>query len=120
MKTQAFKVFLGRKQIDTVFYSNKDTREDVRQSLINHDGYDPNIRVVKERPKPTQPVTEYTDTDKDRIGQQIAALLDLKRDREHRDRYATTWGTKTNQGIFEVIRRIGRAIEAGTVEEDLK
>lgn len=62
----------------------------------------------------------YTDQDKDRIGGQLAALLQLRRDREHKDRYQTTWGTKTNIGVFEVIRRIGKAIEAGTVEEDLR
>jgi len=47
----AFNVYRGSKLIDTVFYSsgtNVDAAE-VKQSLINHDGYDPNIRVVKAR-----------------------------------------------------------------------
>lgn len=46
-----FNVFLNGKMIDTVTYSidSKMTSEEVRQSLINHDGYDANIIVRKER-----------------------------------------------------------------------
>jgi hypothetical protein len=44
---QAFDVFLNGKNIDTVFYSRdaKMTNDEVRRSLINHDGYDPAIIV---------------------------------------------------------------------------
>lgn len=54
---QAYRVYLHGKQIDTVFYTPNKTEtiaeatEDVRRSLINHDGYDPAIRVVRERPR---------------------------------------------------------------------
>lgn len=53
MKLQAFKVYLGRKEIDKVFYNAeyRETVESVKRSLVDHDGYDPNIRVVKERSK---------------------------------------------------------------------
>jgi hypothetical protein len=51
----AYDVYLGRKNIDTVFYGSKpsgsnriERQEDVRRSLINHDGYDSDI-VVRER-----------------------------------------------------------------------
>jgi hypothetical protein len=50
---RSFDVFLptnyGMKEIDTVFYSKNDkiTEQEVRDSLVNHDGYDFNI-VVKE------------------------------------------------------------------------
>lgn len=56
---RAFDVFLpnqpmskyvgGLKEIDTVFYAKNDnvTAEEVRDSLVNHDGYDPSI-IVKE------------------------------------------------------------------------
>lgn len=68
----AFKIFLGRKLIDTIFMADtaKGTRwdpEDIKRSLINHDGYDPGIRVVKERGpykprrKISKPDTEKTD-----------------------------------------------------------
>lgn len=48
---QAFNVYLNRKCIDTVFYSSlngtrKEREDSVKHSLINHDGYDPNIRVI--------------------------------------------------------------------------
>lgn len=48
----AFNVWLGNKQIDTVFYqvsarnTIKDAILDVRRSLINHDGYDSEIKVT--------------------------------------------------------------------------
>ena len=47
--TTAYNVYLGTKLIDTVFQSGKSDAEEVRRSLINHDGYDPRIRVVKAR-----------------------------------------------------------------------
>ena len=47
----AFNVYLNGKLIDTVFYhkSNKETCEEVKISLVNHDGYDPLIVVKKVR-----------------------------------------------------------------------
>ena len=47
MKMQAWKVYLGGKEIDTVFYTKDQTAEDVRKSLTEHDGYDPRIAVKK-------------------------------------------------------------------------
>ncbi len=49
----AFDVYLGGKLIDTIFYSSSDsiTKGEVYTSLVNHDGYDPRIRVVKARNK---------------------------------------------------------------------
>lgn len=40
-------VFLDGEQIDIVFYSGTMDADDVRRSLINHDGYDPRITVRK-------------------------------------------------------------------------
>lgn len=51
MSSKAYDVYLNRKNIDTVFgsYGNiktKKEREDhVRRSLIDHDGYDSEIKV---------------------------------------------------------------------------
>ena len=47
----AFNVYLRGKLIDTVFYSDKatETVDDVYRSLVNHDGYDSRITVVKAR-----------------------------------------------------------------------
>jgi hypothetical protein len=46
---RAFNVWKGRKLIDTVFYaaSSTETKDDVYRSLVNHDGYDPDIRVTR-------------------------------------------------------------------------
>ena len=44
-----FHVYLGKKHIDTVFYYYKIDTEDVKKSLINHDGYDPRIEVKKRK-----------------------------------------------------------------------
>ena len=50
---QAFDVYLNRKNIDTVFYSDsvKVDKEEVKKSLVDHDGYDPAINVRKHRIK---------------------------------------------------------------------
>jgi hypothetical protein len=47
----AFNVYLNNKLIDTVFYtkSSKETCDDVKRSLVNHDGYNPRIVVKKGR-----------------------------------------------------------------------
>ena len=45
----AYNVRLNGKMIDTVFHNGGTTAEDVKQSLINHDGYDPSITVAKVR-----------------------------------------------------------------------
>ena len=49
-KLKWFKVYLNNKLIDEIPYSqwSKVTCADVRKSLVEHDGYDPNI-VVKYR-----------------------------------------------------------------------
>jgi hypothetical protein len=47
MKT--FDVYLNGNVIDTVFYSKNDNVDaaEVKQSLVNHDGYDSQIKVVR-------------------------------------------------------------------------
>jgi hypothetical protein len=47
----AYDVYLNNKLIDTVFQSGPSTPEEVKKSLINHDGYDPGIVVKKARKK---------------------------------------------------------------------
>jgi hypothetical protein len=42
-------VSLNGKRIDKVFYVTGATADDIRRSLINHDGYDPAIKVTKEK-----------------------------------------------------------------------
>ena len=43
----AFNVYLNGKWIDTVFFYVGITREQVRRSLIQKDGYHPDIRVAR-------------------------------------------------------------------------
>jgi hypothetical protein len=45
-KQRSFDVFLAGKKIDTVFATNY-TAEEMRKSLIDHDGYDPGIVVYR-------------------------------------------------------------------------
>lgn len=47
--TTAFNVYLHGKKIDTVFYNDNFKAEEVKESLINHDGYEQDIKVVKAR-----------------------------------------------------------------------
>ena len=46
----AWDVYLKKEKIDTVFYLPSCELEDVRNMLINHDGYDPQIEIVKRDP----------------------------------------------------------------------
>ena len=47
-KVQAWDVYLRGKNIDTVFYTDKSiTADEIKRSLVDHDGYDPNIVVKK-------------------------------------------------------------------------
>lgn len=48
---QAWNVYLNGRCIDTVFANGYETDE-MRRSLINHDGYDPRIVVCKARGTP--------------------------------------------------------------------
>jgi hypothetical protein len=50
--SSAYDVYLNGKLIDTVFQSDPSSEEEVKRSLINHDGYDPGIEVKKSRRKP--------------------------------------------------------------------
>ena len=43
----AFTVYLRGKEIDIVFFGPGYTKEEVRKSLIDHDGYDPEISVKR-------------------------------------------------------------------------
>ena len=45
----AWNVYLNGKRIDMVFYTVDQTAEDVRKSLIAHDGYDARITVRRKR-----------------------------------------------------------------------
>ena len=45
----AYKVTHKGKEIDTIFYGSHQDPEDVKRSLVNHDGYHPDIKVTKER-----------------------------------------------------------------------
>lgn len=47
----AYKVHYKSKEIDKVFYGSHQDPADVKKSLVNHDGYHPDIKVTKERSK---------------------------------------------------------------------
>jgi hypothetical protein len=48
---QAWDVYLGKKNIDTVFYHAAYKKAEVLTGLIEHDGYHPSITVKKRREK---------------------------------------------------------------------
>ena len=47
-KSAVFRVFISGELVDTVFYVSSMTADEVRRSLIDHDGYMESIKVVKE------------------------------------------------------------------------
>lgn len=52
MAHRGWDVFLRGKHIDTVFFDKDIPAEDVKRSLVNHDGYDPAIKVRSDAPPP--------------------------------------------------------------------
>ena len=50
-KMVAYNVYLGTRNIDTVFYSEccEMTEEEVKDSLVRHDHFDPRIMVFKQK-----------------------------------------------------------------------
>ena len=46
-----FNVFLAKKLIDTVYFSDSCNAEYVKDSLIGHDCYDPRVTVREVKPK---------------------------------------------------------------------
>lgn len=61
----------------------------------------------------TQYLTEAQEAD---FGLRIATILKLRRDHEHKDRWQTTWGTKTNLGLFRSFVRIVDEIQTGELK----
>ena len=55
-----------------------------------------------------------TESEMDRAGGELAKALGLKKSKEFKDRWVTTWGTKTNQGVYrtvkEMMEKVGRGI----------
>lgn len=39
-------------------------------------------------------------------GELFAKLLKMKKNKEHKDRWDTAWGTKTNLGLYRTIKRL--------------
>lgn len=56
---------------------------------------------------------DYTDEELDVIGKRLAKALKLGRDKDHRDRWATEWGSKTNKGLVLTLIEMVNRIENG-------
>jgi hypothetical protein len=52
-----------------------------------------------------------TPEEMDAAGAKLAEALELKKDREHKDRWRTGWGTKTNTGLYLTLREMIRRID---------
>ncbi len=50
-----------------------------------------------------QTLTEQQEAER---GALLAHVLKLRKDSEHKDRWQTTWGTKTDLGLFRTVKRI--------------
>lgn len=46
-------------------------------------------------------------------GAEIARLFRMRRDPEHKDRWQTTWGNKTDLGIYNTVLRVAQMIQDG-------
>ena len=55
----------------------------------------------------------YTIEEQDKIGKEIAKIFMMKKDKEHKDRYQMSWGSKTAFGLVETLKRIAEMLESG-------
>lgn len=55
----------------------------------------------------------YSIEEMNQIGATLAERLGLKHDREHRDRWQTGWGSKTNYGLALTVIEMARRIQEG-------
>jgi hypothetical protein len=46
-KMTAWNVYRGTKLVDTIYYDSKMAQEEVKTSIMDHDGYPPDIRIEK-------------------------------------------------------------------------
>jgi len=46
--TARFHVIMGKREIDTIFRSAEFSAVEVREILVNNEGYSPEIRVIRE------------------------------------------------------------------------
>jgi len=105
----AFNVWLSGKMIDTVFYSpNKSETiseqvENVRRSLVNHDGYSPDIRVTW--PK-GQRVTVSVYELQGQYGHGWETLCTESTRREARERKREY--TENEGGNYRIVRKLER------------
>lgn len=56
---------------------------------------------------------EYTETEMAVMGAKLGEILGMERDTAYPDRWLTSWGNKTDLGLFRTLRRIGEDIEKG-------
>ena len=61
----------------------------------------------------------YSIEEQDKIGLAIAQMLCLRKDRDNKSRWQTTWGNKTNTGIFNTVCRLGEEINSGEITKTL-
>lgn len=58
---------------------------------------------------------EYTDEQEDKLGEVLAELFGLKKQPDGRYLLGRGFHTKTNTGLFRVVRDLGRKIENGDI-----
>jgi hypothetical protein len=58
-------------------------------------------------------VREYTEQEQAEMGRKLAKVFHMKRDPQRRDRWQTTWGNKTDLGLFRTIVGVVEEIKDG-------
>lgn len=84
--------------------------EDIKNAL---DSYGLEAEVTDVTPH------EYTEMQMNTIGDRIAKILHMKRDREYCDRWQTSIGTKTGKGLFLTLSRFIHEVEQNHPDSEL-
>ena len=115
----AFNVFLNGKEIDKVFYTAGHTADDVRRSLIDHDGYDSAIVVRREAATRRRPAPKADRERAARAGAYADEVYERARSVDRMFERRDQFGGYATQGYKQALADDMRAaVEAADVAAD--
>ena len=108
-EVHAYNVHHNGKHVDTVFYGHHEDPAEVKKSLVNHDGYHPDIRVTKQRNK-REAVKEEAGLDKVKKNEYLdkSGKFDYKKFSSDRKKNPQKFiaGVKESSQTLKTVKRV--------------
>jgi hypothetical protein len=116
----AREVWLNGKHVDTVFFDPSMTDAEVRDSLIHHDGYSPDIQVKRQRQRASETVTEKTPVAEETpIANESPRSAPANEDAVHElALYTINDGDIYRQTIQPIIKNLAKKVRNGTYDAE--